>query len=180
MRQWNEAVSLPGTLADRYFKEHRYLAIENLGDLSHALRWHPLNSAIIALMTDPVTGEEIGVHRTFLAGDGAKISRKMLGRQGLVRLSRDEDVTQGVGVTEGIEDGLAILLSGWAPVWVATSAGAIARFPVINGIEALTIFADADAPGYAAAQECAERWIEAGREAVISPPPRVTPKGYQP
>ena len=38
----------------------------------------------------------------------------MLGSQGVVRLSIDEDVTLGLGICEGIEDGLAVLQLGWA------------------------------------------------------------------
>jgi hypothetical protein len=105
--------------------------------------------------------------------DGAKLERKMLGLQGVVRLSPDCEVALGLGITEGIEDGLAVLLSGWAPVWAATSAGAIARFPVLAGIEALTIFADADGPGTRTADTCAARWRSAGVDVCISPPMEV-------
>lgn len=95
----------------------------------------------------------------------------MLGRQGVIRLSDDVDITAGLGIVEGIEDGLAVLLGGWRPVWVTTSAGAVARFPVIDGIEALTVFADRDSAGLEAARTCVGRWLREGREAVCSPPP---------
>ena len=121
-------------------------------------------------MTDPLTGEPCGVHRTFLNPDGTKRERKMLGRQGVIRLSPDEEVTLGLGLTEGVEDGLAVLLSGWAPVWCATSAGAIERFPVLSGIDCLTIHADYDNAGINAAQICVDRWIAADRDAFISYP----------
>ncbi len=94
----------------------------------------------------------------------------MLGRQGVVRISRDEEVTHGLGLTEGIEDALAILASGWAPVWAATSCGAIERFPVLSGIEHLTIFSDNDEAGTKAARVCAKRWKASGNEAVIALP----------
>ena len=84
----------------------------------------------------------------------------MLGSQGVVRVSPDEDVTHGLGIAEGVEDALAILASGWEPVWAATSAGMIERFPVLPGIECLTIFADNDGAGVTAAQACAERWAD--------------------
>jgi hypothetical protein len=173
-RVWDETVPLAGTLAERYFIKHRTLDVRLL-DLDHALRWHAGIRAVVALMTDPVSNEPTGVHRTFLDGDGAKLERKMLGRQGVVRLSPDTEVTMGLGITEGIEDGLAVLLSGWAPVWAATSAGAVARFPVLAGIEALTIFADTDQAGRQAASTCAARWCSAGCEAVIAAPRRLTP-----
>ena len=121
-------------------------------------------------MTCPLTNKPTGVHRTFLGPDGAKLDRRMLGRQGCIKLSPDEDVTLALGIVEGVEDGLAVLLSGWAPVWAATSAGAIARFPVIGGIETLTVFADADDPGINAAGQCLHRWRLAGRKAAVVPP----------
>lgn len=163
---------LVGTLAVRYFVEYRRLDITPL-DLDHSLRWHVGIRAVVALMTDPVSNEPIGIHRTFLDADGAKLQRKMLGRQGVVRLSPDEEVTMGLGITEGVEDGLAVLLSGWAPVWAATSAGAIARFPLLAGIEALTIFSDADSAGMQSAATCRDRWLSAGREVAIAAPQRI-------
>ena len=92
----------------------------------------------------------------------------MLGKAGVIRLSPDDQVAWGLGITEGIEDALAVLLSGWSPVWAATSAGSISRFPILAGIESLTLFADADAPGIAAAEACAERWLAEGRDVNIA------------
>ena len=94
----------------------------------------------------------------------------MLGRQGVVRLSPDDSVHDGLGLTEGIEDAIAVLLSDWQPVWSATSAGAIRNFPLLAGIEALTIFADNDAAGTQAAQALCARYEAAGAEARIVPP----------
>jgi putative DNA primase/helicase len=172
-RFWKETAPLAGTLGERYFIEHRGLAIGALVRQLPHLRWHPRARAVVALMTDAVSGEPVGVHRTFLNPDGVKIERKMLGIQGIVRLSVDDAVTTSLGLTEGIEDGFAVLLSGWSPVWVATSAGAIARFPILGGIESLTVFADADAAGLQSAESCRDRWRLAGREAVIAAPGRV-------
>ena len=167
LQLWETSCPLVGTLGDEYLKEHRGLRVESL-NLDHALRWHGGIYALVGLMTDPVTGKGTGIHRTFLNPDGTKRERKMLGKQGVIRLSRDEDVCEGLGLVEGVEDGLAVLLSGWGPIWVATSAGAIERFSVLNGIESLTIFADADAAGMKAAKACASRWKQACHEICIS------------
>ena len=171
LRAWRESVPLAGTLAERYLIERRKLDVRRLL-LDHALRWHPGIRALVGLMTDPASGEPIGVHRTYLDANGAKIERKMLGRQGVVRLSADDTVSVAVGLTEGLEDGLAVLLSGWSPIWAATSAGALAKFPVLAGIESLTLFADADSAGMQSADACRDRWINAGREVVIAAPRR--------
>jgi hypothetical protein len=167
---WRETVPLSGTLGWRYFTEHRKLDIGQLNDLSHVLRWHQGVSAVIAKMTDAVTNKATGIHRTFLNPDGTKRERKMLGKQGVIRLSPDDEVTLGLGITEGIEDGLRVLLSPWAPVWVATSAGGIEKFPVLPGIECLTVHADIGDVGTRAALICRDHWINAGQEAVISFP----------
>ena len=135
---WRTSEPLPGMLGERYLTEIRGLKLG--GDLQHAVRWQKDLKAIIGLMTDPTSGEPTGVHRTFLNDDGTKRERKMLGRAGAIRLSPDEDVSEGLGVTEGIEDGLAVLAAGWAPVWSCLSCGGIERFPVLGGVECLTIF----------------------------------------
>jgi putative DNA primase/helicase len=135
--------------------------------------------AMVALMRDTVTNEPTGVHRTFLKPDGSGKAdmpdgsnpRKMLGSAMVVKLTSDEDVTTGLGITEGIETGLAIMAAGWRPVWAALSAGGIKRFPVLAGVECLTIFADADPTGLAAAQACQAHWTAAGRECLIVIPP---------
>lgn len=181
-RLWHEARPIAGTLAHKYFTEKRSLDIDALADglhadvgvdtFSHALRWHAGVQAIIAKMSDPLSGEFVGVHRTFLDADGAKTERKMLGRQGVIRLSPDDAVTMSIGITEGIEDGLAVLLSGWAPLWAASSAGALAKFPILSGVTSLTIFADADIAGMKSAGACRDRWAGAGREVIVAAPGR--------
>jgi hypothetical protein len=47
------------------------------------------------------------------------------------------------------------------------SAGAIGKFPILSGIDALTILGETDDSGdnIANAKACARRWIEGGREA---------------
>lgn len=175
---WREAVAPAGTLAETY------LASRGLVLPADApLRFHPACPrgaerwpAMLALMTDPATAQPCGVHRTFLAHDGmgkAPGNAKMMaGNAGVIRLVPDEDVTGGLGVAEGIETALAVMQrAGWAPVWAATSAGAIRRFPVLPGIEALTVFADMDGPGLEAARECCRAWAAAGCEARLLAPP---------
>jgi hypothetical protein len=170
-RFWHEATSIRGSPGERYFREHRHLEVTQL-EVGHALRWHRGIRAVIALMTDPISAAPLGIHRIFLGPDGAKLERKMLGPQGVVRLSPDDAVTIGLGVTEGIEDAIAVMLSAWRPVWAATSAGGISKLPVLAGVQALTIFADGDTVGFQAAETCRGRWRAAGREVVIAAPRR--------
>jgi len=117
-------------------------------------------------MTDPKTGDMTGVQRTYLAADGSKIERKMIGHWGVVHVTPDEEVCEGLGISEGVENAIAVLTHGWAPVWATMCAGNMSKFPVLSGIEALTIFYDRDESGTGrkAAEDCASRWHNAGRE----------------
>jgi putative DNA primase/helicase len=67
---------------------------------------------------------------------------------------------------------LAIIARGWRPIWALGNAGMIGKFEVLAGIEALTVFADRDPNGAVqrAAEQCAQRWQAAGREATIRLP----------
>ncbi|MBR0647331.1 DUF7146 domain-containing protein, partial [Plastoroseomonas hellenica] len=174
---WRAAAPAEGSLVEAYLRG-RGLALPE----DAPIRFHPACPrgkerlpAMLALMTDPVSGKPCGVHRTFLTQDGGKApgeAKMMAGRAGIIRLVPDEEVTQGLGIAEGIETALAIMQrAAWSPVWAAASAGAIARFPVLEGVDALTVFADADGPGMAAARACCGRWAAAGREAWLMAPP---------
>jgi putative DNA primase/helicase len=167
LRLWGDAKPLPGTLGERYFRETRGLDLTGL-DLHHAIRWNQGVGAIIGLMTDPRSGVPTGAHRTFVDLHGNKIERRMLARQGVIRLNHDADVVEGLGIAEGIESSLAFMLSGWRPVWAMPSASALASFPPQPGVEALTIYHDKDEGGLRAAEVCAEAWAEGGKEVFLA------------
>jgi hypothetical protein len=160
-------------------------AIRDVLERTDAIGWHPAVyfnepghelhgervGCIVAIMTDPVTALPTGaISRTYLDANGCKIGKaKTLGRpQGIVRLSRDEDVHEGLFLAEGLETGLAGMAIGLRPMWCTGSTAIMKRFPVLR-IEALTIIADHDPndAGEAAARELAMRWREAGREVHI-------------
>lgn len=174
-RIWREAIPTEGTPVEAYFAGRglrlpagALLRFHHECPRGRDERW----PAMLALMTDPITGAPRGVHRTFLAGDGSgkapgpMPAKMMAGPAGVVRLVPDAEVTLGLGLTEGIENALAVMQRyRWGPVWAAGSAGGIASFPVLPGVEALTVFADADDSGASvgAARRCAARWRRAGR-----------------
>jgi putative DNA primase/helicase len=181
-RLWREAVPPQGTLAEAYVRSRGLVLEPDPPIRFHPQAWRhrengPPGPAMLALMTCPKSGEERGTHLTYVRRDGvgkAEGGREkiMLGAAGIIRLSPDEEVTLGLGLAEGIETGLAVMQHfGWRPVWSAVSAGGIGRFPVLRGIESLTIFADQDVAGIQAARTCSQRWREAGRQARILAPP---------
>src|SRR5262245_57081700 len=55
LRIWRETVPLAGTMGERYFVDRRRLDIRLL-NIDHTLRWHVRTAAVVALMTDPVSG----------------------------------------------------------------------------------------------------------------------------
>jgi putative DNA primase/helicase len=88
----------------------------------------------------------------------------------VLRLWPDELVTLGLVIGEGLETVLAAATriehrgTLLQPAWAVGDAGHLAKFPVLAGIEALTILVDHDEAGQRAARECRERWLAAGRE----------------
>ena len=80
--------------------------------------------------------------------------------------------TQGLAVGEGLETVLAGIVKGFRPAWALGDASNIENFPVISGIEALTILVDNDVSrrGQRAALECSRRWTRAGREVLRAIP----------
>ncbi|THJ54318.1 hypothetical protein E9536_12250 [Burkholderia sp. LS-044] len=145
------------------------------------LRWHPslkhpngyAGPALVGLVTHAVTRESMTLHKTWIRTDGRKAEvdppRLLLGRHrkagGVIRLWPDEAVTSGLGVAEGIETALS-LAHGDVPVWACIDAGNLKALPVLAGIESLIVAVDDDLAGKAAADACAQRWADAGREVV--------------
>jgi putative DNA primase/helicase len=170
MRIWDETVEPVGTLVARYLEGRKLV----LPDCADALRFHPSCPfgpktrvpCMVALYRDICTNQPCAIHRTALTADGQKIDRKVLGpkRGCAIKLTPDEDVTTGLTIAEGIETALAGMALGFQPTWALGDAAGIKNFPVLSGIECLTILVDQDATGRAAAMECSRRWTVAGRE----------------
>ena len=150
-------------------------------DIAGVIRFHPALkfngtsvAGMVGLFRDISTNEPCTIHRTFIDGAGRKIDRKMLGRArgAAIKVDADENVTLGLHIGEGLETCLAARFAGFSPVWALGSAGAIAAFPVLSGVEAITILGEVDDGGAnrRAVQACAARWIETGREAFVVEP----------
>ena len=89
----------------------------------------------------------------------------------MVRLFPDEELATGLCVAEGLETALSAA-KGFRPVWATIDAGNLAAFPVLPGVECLTIVADNDPAnprtgrraGIEAAWACAASWTKAGAQ----------------
>jgi putative DNA primase/helicase len=183
-------VPLIGTPGEAYLRDVRKINTAKIVDVlsvTTAIGWHPeclfrqdghrLDGrrvpCIVAVMTDPLTGEPTGgISRTSIY-ECQKIGKaKGLGPAGIVRLTPDEEVTTGLHIAEGLETALDAMSRDLRPMWSCGSTSIMAKLPVVGGIECLTILADHDenGAGERAALELAQRWREAGREVLAVAP----------
>jgi hypothetical protein len=176
LKIWDEASEVNGTLAEQYLRRRglelpeddealRYLSPCPFADTTYP--------ALIALFRDVVTNEPRAIHRIAITASGILIAKRMLGRVAgcAVKLDADENVELSLSIGEGVETMIAARMRGLRPAWAVGSAGAMKTFPVLNGVDALTIVVDHDLPdkngrqaGQEAALECSARWTAAGRE----------------
>jgi hypothetical protein len=182
---WKASVSPVQTLAEVYLWRARRLDLppEVAGEV---IRYHPAAPwkdlvtkktfhapCMIAAMRSIATDEIVGVQRTRLTIDGKKIDRRYTGVVGAaaIKLDADVGVEQGLHVGEGLETTLAARAMGLKPAWALGSAGAIKNFPLLAGVECLSILVELDAGASdKASAECAERWHAAGREVITLAP----------
>ena len=66
--------------------------------------------------------------------------------RGVIRLWPDTEVTIALAIGEGIETCLAAAHEGLTPVWATISASNLTAFPILPGIERLTVLCDHDKP----------------------------------
>lgn len=182
-RVWHEGKPLRGTLVQTYLERRRCVLPPEDGDLRfHARAYHwPTRRhlpAMVALATDAVRNIPRTLHLTFLSPDGtskADVRPPRLLIPGhskvgaVIRLWPDEAVTLGLGIAEGIESALSLAHAG-LPVWAAIDAGNLATFPVLEGVDELTVAVDRDPAGERAASSLAHCWVTAGRRVRLVKP----------
>ncbi len=173
LRFWEHGKDPRGTLVYRYLASRGLPLPDRLVD-GDVIRWHAGACAMLALFRNLHTGQPQAISRTFLTADGIKVERKFLGpvADAAMMLTAFDDITAGLTIAEGFETALATEMLGFKPTWALGSAGAISRFPVLGGIETLTISRETDDGGvnFKAAETCAERWHGAGREVFFITP----------
>ena len=165
-----------GTPVETYLNQERGLDLP--ADLcGRVLRWHPGVKAMLALYRNIHTGAPQAVQRTFLDQDCRKIGRKFIGPSGGAAAMLDpfDEVLEGLHIGEGVETCMAarrldLRPAPLRPTWALGSKDQIANFPVLAGIECLTLLQENDHNGasQAACEKCALRWDAAGREVIIN------------
>jgi putative DNA primase/helicase len=188
-RIWRASVPIEGTIAEVYLRKTRKLDVP-AGLSGEIFRFHPacpfldysrdpaariMVPALIALYLTVDGNKPVAIHRTALAHDGGKSAlptRKLtLGpwHGAAIKLSPPVEGSRELAISEGIETGLASMMRGHTPLWVAGCKDGIGEFPVMASVERLTIIVDNDLkkdgsrPGPEAAIVCSRRWTDAGK-----------------
>lgn len=181
---WRGAVDPRGTLAERYLAER---ALQLPDDVANrVVRFHGAcpwrdqagnldrRPAMLTAFRSIAGDKLVAVHRTLLSDDGRKLDRRMLGPVGgaAIKIDDDENIEQGLSICEGFETGLAGRVLGFRPVWALGSAGAIGAFPLLAGIDALTLLAETDDSGAnaRAVRNCGNRWAATGQQVIVATP----------
>jgi putative DNA primase/helicase len=180
---WDEAVDPRNKLVETYLRARALKLTDSLA--GKVIRYHracPWGKdangktirvpAMVVAMRSIVTDDITAIQRTRLSQDGKKIERRMLGvaAGAAVKLDADERVTDRLIIGEGVETAMTARQIGLKPTWALGSAGAIAGFPVLDGIAKLMILAENDDASRRTAEACATRWHDAGRKVFINRP----------
>jgi putative DNA primase/helicase len=172
MDVWNGARAIAGTAAEPYLRSRGI--VDAFPDDGAVLRFHPRCPfrgdhvlALIALFRDLHSNRPVAIHRRPLSATGEKLGTwRAYGptAHAAIKLSDDPEVTHHLAIGEGVETTLSGMTLGYAPAWAIGCAGGLRTFPVLVGIESLTILVDHDRAGHEAAAACSARWTGAGRE----------------
>ncbi len=177
LRLWQLAVPGAGSSAEAYLHSRGIDLAVPASVRFHPRLKHPSGGGwpgMVALVTRGPDGQVLAIHRTFLTPDGggkAPVSpqKMMLGpcRGGAVRLA----IPSGkLMVGEGIETCLSVMQATGLPAWAALSAPGLRALDLPLEVTEITVLADGDEVGEAAAQYAAKRWRTEGRQVRIAHP----------
>jgi CHC2 zinc finger/Toprim domain len=184
IRIWRASVDPRGTVVERYLASRGLTLDDDVA--ARVIRWNPAaqwrddwrpKAAMVCLMRSIANGEPQAASLTFLVGDATKTSRIFIGptRCAAVMLDPFDELLGGLHIGEGVETCLtAARRYDLRPCWALGCAGAVAAFPVLGGVECLTLLQENDDSGRSArdCEACAARWYAAGREVFINQPTR--------
>ena len=136
------------------------------------------------------SGKLITLHRTFLTEEGKKAPMENCKR--LMKLPKGSSISSSaigfgntdesiVGVAEGIETALSIVVATGYPCFAAISANGVVSFQPPTGAKVVLIFADKDASetGQKAAEKARERLASEGYHAIVLLPFEEIPEGVK-
>src|SRR5262249_36369693 len=179
---WGEGKDPRGTLAEAYLRSR---ALDLPDDLAGAvLRFHPRtpwrdeNSgkteripALLAAFRSIDDGVITGIHRIRLDQPQRwpKTERRMLGVVHRAAVMLDP-IGAELSIGEGIETCMAARQLGAGLTWALGSTGAIAGFPILEGVQRLCILGETGQASAEAIRFCGRRWKRADRRVRIAMP----------
>jgi putative DNA primase/helicase len=183
---WKEREPFRGSIAETYLYKTRAIGewLDVFPFLDQVFGYHPncpfgdaRHPAMLALVRDIKFDAPVAVHRTALKlGERPeRLGRKSLGPTGggAIKISPHFEVAGGLLIGEGIETVFSASKKlAFRPVWSLIDKGNLARFPVLSGIESITIAVDNDpnGAGQSAAEQCADRLTKGGIEVISAQP----------
>ncbi len=167
---WKKSQPAAGTPAEDYLHSRGLT-----GPIPHTIRYHAALlhpdigqhlPALVAAVCN-VNRNVTGITRIFLTMDGRKAPltrpKMALGtlRSGAVRLA---PTTDRVWLTEGVEDGLAVMQMMSEPAWAMLGTSGFKTVELPDHIRQVILAPDGDDAGQAVIQEAAHRLVGQGRE----------------
>lgn len=135
--------------------------------------------AMVAPLAAP-GGRHVALHRTYLTADGRKAPvpavKKLTGAAGLLVgacIPLHKPRSGVIGIAEGIETALAAWCASTVPTVAAYSAGSLATWQWPVGVQRISVYADNDAAGHAAADALRTRVRAAGLQCNVMTPSEV-------
>ena len=167
---WRATVPVENTLAEDYLRGRGIT-----GPVPHTIRFHPglkhtdtgLELPCLVAAVCNVERQITGIQRSYLTMDGrrAPVNRPKMAlgtlTGGAVRLA---PTTDRVWLTEGIEDGLALMQMMGEPAWAVLGTGGFKNVVLPDHIRQVILAPDGDDAGQAVIQEAAARLAGQGRE----------------
>src|SRR5262249_40894505 len=142
---WVEAEPITGTIAERYVRI--FYGDAALPDFAHALRFHPQvwrrydakhHPTLLCALRSLHNDEFQALQRIALKPDGSDrlrdgdhcAKKPSLGpiKNSVCMLTPSEEITYGINLCEGVEDGLTLYGLGWLPTWATCGRNTMASF----------------------------------------------------
>jgi phage/plasmid primase-like uncharacterized protein len=165
---WNASLPAGGTAAELYLN-NRGIKLP----FPVAIRFLEKPKSMLVAVHSP-EGKLVAVQWTLLDENGQKLKtdivRRTFGKvgSGAVRLAVPGST---LGLTEGVEDALAVTQITGVPCWAVLGARRLPSVAIPAAVSDVLIFADADETGVVQARKAAETFAKRGARATIRYPP---------
>ena len=171
MALWRESVHPRGTPAEHYVNSRALELGDDIAGRCHSLAPQYWGDGRVIPATSPTASHKpsVGPFSTAKRANSSACSWAPVGGAAIMLVQfRPTRFSAACMSARASKPAPAAGQLGLRPCWALGSKGAIGAFPVLSGIEALTILAEPDAE--TEIQNCVARWHAAGREVKIIRP----------